>query len=255
MSYIIFDLDDTLLNNKREVTPYTLEILKHLQGMGHILVINTARSKAFGQAYLDLIRPDYSILNGGSLILDREQKEVFKAGLDVGTTQTIVRELLQITGNFSVQTEEFLFSNNGSYKGQNSKAFDFAGENFGFPSLKILAAIEDDATAKAIADKHHLEFTTYLDGVFRRYNHIDATKAKGNRKLLELLGGTLADVIAFGDDFGDVDMLNEAGIGVLMCNANPQLHSRCKYISKYTNDEDGVARFLAEHFGLEKPEK
>ena len=27
-----------------------------------------------------------------------------------------------------------------------------------------------------------------------------------------------------------------------------------KYLSKYTNDEDGVARFLAEYFSLEIPE-
>ncbi len=255
MSYIIFDLDDTLLNNKREVTPYTLEVLKRLQAMGHMLVINTARSKAFGQAYLDLIRPDYSILNGGAWILDRDQKEVFKADLDVGTTRAVIGELLQVTENFSVQTEEFLYSNNGSYKGQNSKAFNFAGEHFEFPALKIIAAIEDDAAARAIADQYHLEFTTYLDGVFRRYNRIGATKAMGNRKLLELLGGDLADVIAFGDDFGDIDMLKEAGIGVLMCNAKSYLHDQCKYISKYTNDEDGVARFLEEYFGLEKPEK
>lgn len=255
MSYIIFDLDDTLLNNKREVTPYTLDVLKRLQEMGHILVINTARSRAFGQAYLDTIQPDYSVLNGGAWILDKDQKEVFKVDLDVDITRAVIKELLQVTDNFSVQTEEFLYSNNGSYKGQNSKAFDFAGEDFGQPAMKIIAAIEDDDRAKAVADKYHLEFTTYLDGVFRRYNRIGATKAMSNRKLVELLGGDLADVIAFGDDFGDIDMLKEAGVGVLMCNAKPHLHDQCKYISKYTNDEDGVAHFLAEHFGLEKPEK
>ena len=255
MSYIIFDLDDTLLNNKREVTPYTLATLKLLQGMGHILVINTARSKAFGQAYLDQIQPDYSILNGGAWILDKDQKEVFKSNLDVETTRAVIRELLPVTDNFSVQTEESLYSNNGCYKGQNSKAFDFAGEDFGREAMKIIAAIEDDEQAKAVADKFDLEFTTYLDGVFRRYNRIGTTKAMGNRKLVELLGGDIADVIAFGDDFGDIGMLQEAGVGVLMCNAKPQLHDQCKYISQYTNDEDGVARFLEEYFSLEKPEK
>ena len=33
MNYIIFDLDDTLLNDKREISPYTLDVLKKVQAM------------------------------------------------------------------------------------------------------------------------------------------------------------------------------------------------------------------------------
>ena len=64
MAYIIFDMDDTLLNDRRRITPYTLQVLKKLQAMGHKLVINTARSKQFDQDYFDQLRPDYAILNG-----------------------------------------------------------------------------------------------------------------------------------------------------------------------------------------------
>ena len=53
MKYIIFDLDDTLLNDRREITPYTLEVLQKLQSMGHKLVYNTARSKDFVQKYFE----------------------------------------------------------------------------------------------------------------------------------------------------------------------------------------------------------
>ena len=49
MAYIIFDMDDTLLNDRRSITPYTQQVLKKLQAMGHKLVINTARSNQFDQ--------------------------------------------------------------------------------------------------------------------------------------------------------------------------------------------------------------
>ena len=252
MSYIIFDMDDTLLNDRRQVTPYTLDILRRLQGMGHKLVINTARSKAYDQEYFDLIRPDYAILNGGALILDGDEQVIFRADLDVATTQTVIEELLKHTENFSVQTEGHLYSNLGLYTGQNSKAFDFSKECFPYPALKVVASIEDGEAAEEIAKRFDLAYTTYFDGVFRRYNHKGATKALGNQNLVRLLGDGLEDVIAFGDDLGDLEMLQQAGIGVLMKNAKPHLHGHCKYISEYTNDEDGVARFLSAHFHMER---
>jgi hydroxymethylpyrimidine pyrophosphatase-like HAD family hydrolase len=89
-----------------------------------------------------------------------------------------------------------------------------------------------------------------MGGTFRRYNHIDTTKALGNRNLMKLTGGTVEDIIAFGDDYGDFDMLREAGVGVMMKNGRPELLGKTSHISEYTNDEDGVAKFLEKWFAL-----
>ena len=115
-----------------------------------------------------------------------------------------------------------------------------------------MVAVESDAQAQALAEKYGLAYTTYGDGPFRRYNHINATKALGNRNLMKLVGGTLADVIAFGDDYGDFEMLQEAGVGVMMKNGRPELLGKTSHISRFTNDEDGVARFLTEYFAIKE---
>jgi hydroxymethylpyrimidine pyrophosphatase-like HAD family hydrolase len=65
----------------------------------------------------------------------------------------------------------------------------------------------------------------------------------------------MCEVIAFGDDVGDFEMISEAGVGVLMKNAKPSLIEEAgKYknvtVSEYSNDEDGVARFIADYFGF-----
>ena len=248
MKYIIFDMDDTLLNDKREITPYTLEVLKKLQAMGHKLVCNTARSKGFNQKYFDQIRPDYAILNGGAMIIDKDEKVIFRAEVDVPTTQAIIKELVGLTETIYVQTMEEFYSHMGRNTVQKACYFDFDAAVFPYPAQKIVADIKDDARAEALAEQYHLAFTTYMGGTFRRYNHIDATKALGNRNLMKLVGGSLEEVIAFGDDHGDMEMLREAGVGVLMKNANPALHEGGLRISEYTNDEDGVAKFLEEYF-------
>lgn len=251
MKYIIFDMDETLLNDRREITPYTLEILKRVQAMGHRLVCNTARSKSFSQKFLDQIHLDYAILNGGSLIIDKDENVVFRAEMEIPTTQALIRDLLKLTDTVSVQTADTFYSHKGWHTVQNAQPFDFEQEPFPYPAQKIVVAVESDAQAQALAGKYGLAYTTYGDGPFRRYNHIGATKALGNRNLMKLVGGTLEDVIAFGDDFGDMDMLREAGVGVLMKNARPQLHGQTSHISEYTNDEDGVAKFLLTYFEME----
>lgn len=250
MKYIIFDMDDTLLNDHRQITPYTLDVLKRLQGMGHKLVCNTARSKSFNQKYFDQIRPDYAILNGGSLIIDRDENVIFSAEVDAQTLRFILADLLKITDDLFVQTQERFYSHKGKHTIQAAVPFDFSAEEFPFPAQKIVTDIKDDILAQALADKYNLAFTTYMGGTFRRYNHIGATKALGNRKLMELTGGTLDDVIAFGDDYGDMDMLREAGVGVMMKNGRPELLGKTSHISEFTNDQDGVARFLVKYFNL-----
>lgn len=251
MRYIIFDMDDTLLNNRREITPHTVEILQKLQKMGHKLVYNTARSKDFVQKYFAVLPPDYAILNGGAMIMNGAGETVFKAEIDVPTTQAMLRELVGLTQIIYVQTEEKFFSHKGRKSIQKFTPIDFETEVFNQPAQKIVTDIPEEEKAVSLAKKYGLEYTSYLGGTFRRYNHIGATKALGNRKLMELTGGVLTDVIAFGDDLGDLDMLREAGLGVLMKNANPALRKAGLHISEHTNDEDGVARFLEAYFAPE----
>lgn len=251
MNYIIFDLDDTLLNDQRKVSPYTLELLKKVQAMGHKLVSNTARSKDHCQEYLDQIQPDYAICNGGSLIIDRDENVVFSAEVDVPLLHKVLEDLLQITEDLFVQTQEHFYSHKGKHTIQKAVPYDFSAGDFPYPAQKIVTDVKDDAQAQAVADKYNLAFTTYMGGTFRRYNHIDATKALGNRNLMKLTGGKLEDIIAFGDDYGDFDMLREAGVGVMMKNGRPELLGKTSHISEFTNDEDGVARFLAKWFDIE----
>lgn len=250
MKYIVFDLDDTLLNDRREITPYTVQVLEKLRSMGHKLVYNTARSKDFTQKYFAVLPPDYAIFNGGAMIIDASEETIWRAELDVPTTQGVLLELLKVTEAIYVQTEEELFSHKGRRSFQKFTAIDFENEEFSQPAQKIVAEVTDDEKAAAIGEKFDLAYIAYLGGTFRRYNNPGATKALGNRKLMELTGGSLADVIAFGDDLGDLEMLKEAGVGVLMKNAREQLHGQTSHMSSFTNDEDGVAKFLEEYFKI-----
>ena len=69
----------------------------------------------------------------------------------------------------------------------------------------------------------------------------DASKGKGVEKLAVLHGLEPADVMAIGDNFNDVEMLEFAGTGVVMGNADPRLLERGEFYTTVSNDDGGVA--------------
>ena len=56
-------------------------------------------------------------------------------------------------------------------------------------------------------------------------------------------------VMAFGDNGNDVNLLASCGYGVAMRNGSAQAKKAAQYISDYTNNEQGVLRFINSFFG------
>lgn len=72
-------------------------------------------------------------------------------------------------------------------------------------------------------------------------------KARSLSRLADTIGLTSEDMISFGDGFNDLSMIEWAGCGVAMVNGQAAVRERADIVSEYSNDEDGVARFLEEH--------
>ena len=71
-------------------------------------------------------------------------------------------------------------------------------------------------------------------------NHALAHKGEAMRRLAEALGFGLAECMAFGDGLNDLTMVRDAGLGVAMANAAPEVLVAAKFVAP-SNDEDGVA--------------
>ncbi len=69
------------------------------------------------------------------------------------------------------------------------------------------------------------------------------TKATGIEAIRSHYDIPLEDVIAFGDNENDMDMISYAGVGVAMSNATEALKKVANYIAK-SNDEDGLMHAL-----------
>ena len=252
---IIFDLDDTLLNHEGKVSDFSKKVLSQVRDGGHLLAFNTARSKMRSADIFDAVRPDFAIYNGGAHITDSEGKTVYEAVIEKDECNKILREIAAVTDRYSVQNADWFYSANEDYEAPDVRYFDFKNCEFPTGAYKIIARSDEPQLLGVIAEKYGLDFITYFGGPFCRFTKKGVTKASGCRALADILGMDMDDVIAFGDDVGDLGMLYEAGLGVLMKNASPDVVGAVEkltkmIVSKYTNDEDGVAMFLADYFRI-----
>lgn len=252
---IIFDLDDTLLNDEHTVSELTVRVLNLVREMGHLTAFNTARSKMRSSDIFEVVKPDFAIYNGGAHITDNEGNTIYEAEIKKDDCNLILKEISLITDRYSVQNADWFYSANEDYEAPDVKYFDFENEEFPTGAYKIIAFCDEPDRLLPVAEKYGLDFVTYFGGPFCRFTKSGVNKASGNRALADLLGIDMCEVIAFGDDVGDFEMISEAGVGVLMKNAKPSLIEEAgKYknvtVSEYSNDEDGVARFIADYFGF-----
>lgn len=76
--------------------------------------------------------------------------------------------------------------------------------------------------------------------------HIDANKGKAVKRASEFFDIPFAQMIAFGDDINDIDMIKIVGTGVAMENAIPSLKKIADHVTK-TNDDNGIAYWIDQH--------
>jgi hydroxymethylpyrimidine pyrophosphatase-like HAD family hydrolase len=83
---------------------------------------------------------------------------------------------------------------------------------------------------------------------FLEFVNSNATKAIAMEKLGQHYGISRSEMIAVGDGFNDLSMIEYAGLGVAMGNACDAIKSRANYVT-LTNDDNGLA-FVIDKFVL-----
>ncbi|HQZ83126.1 MAG TPA: HAD family hydrolase [Pyrinomonadaceae bacterium] len=142
-----------------------------------------------------------------------------------------------------------------------------------------LRMVDDIVAAASVAEVVHISFSGHCSAMDGMADHVgdilsgrvkvlktvypgrdftlldilppDASKGHGVAKLASLNSITAEEVMAIGDNFNDLDMLEYAGTPVLMGNADQSLLERREFYTTLGNDEGGVAAAI-ERFILDK---
>ena len=121
--------------------------------------------------------------------------------------------------------------------------------------IKLLIIDEPDNIAR-----YRIYFQRLLSDVLQVYisrpnylefTNIEATKGNALAQLGRMLGVSRKEMIAIGDSYNDISMLEYAGLGVAMGNAPDNVKSHAGFITG-SNDEDGVAEAVEKFVLMEE---
>ena len=263
---LVLDLDGTLTNKKKEITPRTLSVLEKAQQQGLKIVLASGRP-TFGimplAEQLNLKQYGGYILsyNGGKIINLANGEVLYQNVLDSSLLPYLYKCAKDNDFQILSYKNEYVFCENPS-----DKYVEYEVMLNKMKSMKVenwLDAVEEelpkclivgDPEPLAILEKEMLEHLNGKMNVFRSEPFflelvpMGIDKAKCLAILLEKIGVTKDEMIACGDGFNDLTMIQYAGLGVAMANAQDVVKEAADFVT-LSNEEDGVA-FAVEKFYL-----
>lgn len=108
---------------------------------------------------------------------------------------------------------------------------------------KIVAELPDMEAAVEIVDKYVCRLQSYRGENWYAFLPEESGKTQAICELASLLRIPLSDIVSFGDDKNDVEMLQICGTGVAVSNAVSEAKDVADYVT-LSNDEDGVADWI-----------
>lgn len=261
---IAFDLDDTLLNKAKELTPRTLEALELAASSGIEVVPATGRFwDAVPEAVRSLEFIHYAITVNGAEIYDvREKKSLAKFEIPLERAITIARVLDEldciydcVIGGFGwMKLEYYDKRSEYAYSDWQLKALtDFRRpvadiyetlrvKNSGVQKVqaffKDYELREKLLSALPVIFPNNLISSSVSNNI--EINDIQANKGAALKFLSSREKLSLSSVLAFGDGLNDMSLIKTAGLGVAMGNACIELKGCADYVVSDC-DNDGVA--------------
>lgn len=258
------DLDGTLLNDQKEITSRTRDILIEAMQRGVIVLPATGRPLAgIPQELLELPGIRYALTANGARIVDiREQKILWEKLVPDHICRTILKifeeydTLREICYNGRSYAESDDLREIGRYISDKPMSDYVLSTRISIPDLwekieemkgcgmdkvqGVFANLEEKQEAKKrIEELGGLEVSGAM-GNNLEINAPGINKGVGLLKLGGLLGIEREEIMACGDGNNDLQMIRMAGLGVAMANALPEVKGCADYITG-TNNQDGVA--------------
>jgi len=247
---IAVDLDNTLLRRNQTVSDYTASIFNRLHDGGTKLVIATARPKSMVFGFIKNIEHipfDAAVYCNGSQVYAGD-KIAATNGIDPQIARELAKRYTSEGRNVSIEVNGTTYSSSDvpSWSGVAPLLPDFSNLPDA-PIDRICFMGKDgetiDTLQSALPEGLYAQFSL---GNLVSVASSAATKAAGVLYVAEAFGVHPSEIAAFGDDFNDIEMLRECGIGVAMSNAIDECKAAADYICGDCED-DGVARWLEEN--------
>lgn len=269
---VIADVDGTLVNDHRELSDYTKKTIERLHEEGILFGV------ASGRDYVQLLEDneywgfdfpfDVTIgMNGGQVYIAETQQLYEYNKLSTDTVKDIVCMMEPLDLNPFVYGPDHTMickridkatEDSGERNSMTLHVVKDISEFWSKPIPKIMYRTTEEQMsevyqwAKDHPSKNYQAFKTQTTMLEFQDPHIH--KGIGLQHAVNLLNIDMKDVLAFGDMSNDNPMLITAGIGVCLKNGAQDTKDCADYITDYTNNEDGLAKFIDKYIFKESEE-
>lgn len=253
-------MDDTLLNEERQITPYSLSVLRKAMAMGIRVVLASGRAGASMRSYVDEVGSPapYIACNGGEIIDPKDHRLL--DGLMFTAEQAKACARFAEENHFYVHSydgDTFYYAGEEAYGREYSYSSNLKGvrvrrlsDFITKPTPKLLCVGEPQAILVLLNKaRSHFGETVSLSiskPVFLEMMPPGATKGNALEKLSAYEPISPETTMAFGDSLNDLTMLRWAKYGVAMGNARQEIKSVLHLVCP-PNTQDGVAQYIARH--------
>lgn len=265
---IVFtDIDGTLLNKDRELSPLTLKVFRELQKQLPIVLISSRMPQAMQhlQEELHIAHQPLICYNGGLILVDGEiissteipwktieQLHQFNKELDCHLSLYHNTDWFVPEADFWAEREASNTKVTPEVKPTEEVLADWKFSEKGAHKIMCMGEADKiDAVEKYLfrnfKNELHLYRSkeTYLEIANKEVSKLTAIKLL----LKHHFQYSLEESIAFGDNYNDFEMLKAAGLGIAVGNAKPEILEIAKEITHH-GKEDGVAKSLQQLFNL-----
>lgn len=267
---VCIDVDGTLLTSRKSVTRKTKDVLKKANNMGVHIVINTGRFLSSADYYSQFlgVKSPVAALNGSVILEKSGNKIMYTHPFKTGTAA----QLLDICTKHNVKP--IFYTSDTIYSGNNilnmfvyqlfltrklsSRNKIYLKNIKGYKNwMDTLDKNKDDIIKFEILSKNRrkieaarkdLKNLPSLEVVGSNPYDIEVTaenvsKGSAAAVLAEHFNIKREEVMCIGDSLNDLSMIEYAGLGVAMGNADDVIKERASYITD-TNDNEGVAKVI-----------
>ena len=245
---IVLDLDGTLLKEDKTVSQETINALLKFKSQSNKILFATARPPRDAYKYVPKeLRDNPIICYNGACVINSQKQILYRKEMTQKDILEILKEIKKFGYNqLCLEIDDALYSN-----------FD-TSEFFGNALTQIvdLEKLEFETAYKAIICSknpiskdvleelpHFVKGVVTDNGTICQIMNSEVSKWNTIKSLTEKLGIDTKNIIAFGDDYNDIDMIKNAGIGIAMGNAEEDVKKVANFVTD-TNVNDGVAKYI-----------
>ena len=261
MKAAAFDLDDTLLRDDLSISPYTLDVFRRMSDRGFFFIADSGRTQFSMKPHVEKIRcVSLYVACNGAEIYDGTTHDLLHVE---NYSMEMAHEIADFAAEYDAYAqaydgEHFYFNQYSVYTERYARTSSLSGIYVGDlrkfikePRNKILMMAEPEQIVEMLAAARkrfagRVSITCSKPWLME-FNPLRATKGIALEFAAEYLGITVNDIVAFGDSLNDIPMFETAGRSVAVANAWKDVKAVCDDVC-LSNNEDGVAHYLAENF-------